>query len=292
MKSFPGFQLAERSKSGFTLIETLTCLVIVIILISIAGAAGVLIQSPSSQARCLNNLRTLTVAWSVYANENDDRLVGAESFQNGRPDWVGPVNRMSISSSVIQNIDPEIHLGGSPLLPYLNLQMNRDNAFQVFRCPADPSIAANKDYNQGRPSPRVRSYSMNAWMGGNNEGSSRFNMILFENRSQFSSLPPSQAMVFAGERADSIDDSALQISMDGYLDSTTLPSPTRIIDYPAFYHGGGAAFSFADGHVARKIWRDPRTIPPFTQERPLAHKVSSHLNPDVLWLQNHATRRF
>lgn len=275
----------NRSKSGFTLTETLTCLLVVITLISIAGAAGSLTRTPSNQARCLNNLRTLTVAWSVYADENEGRLVGVGTSRNSRPDWVGPFNYISV-------IDPEVHLGRSPLLPYLNLHMDQRSAFQLFRCPADPSLTADSDYNHGRQTPRARSYSMNAWMGGADGGFSRFNWIQFENRSQFSSLPPSQAMVFIGERADSINDSALYISMNGYQDSTTLSDLSLLVDYPAFYHGGGASVSFADGHAIRKIWQDPRTIPAYSPERRLQLNNPSPQNPDVLWIQDHATRRF
>jgi prepilin-type processing-associated H-X9-DG protein len=133
---------------------------------------------------------------------------------------------------------------------------------------------------------------MNAWMGGADGGFSRLNWIQFENRSQFSSLPPSQAMVFIGERTDSINDTALYISMNGYQDSTTLSDLSLLVDYPSFYHGGGASVSFADGHVIRKIWQDPRTIPAYSPEKRLQLNIPSPQNPDVLWIQDHATRRF
>ena len=289
MKQLPDSQLDNRAESGFTLTDTLTSLLLGIILISIAGATGSIVMSPSNQARCLNNLRTLTVAWSVYADENADHLVGVGTTTNNRPDWVGTDTWMDLNSAAPKNFDPEIQLGQSPLLPYLTQHMNRASAFQLFKCPADPSASKHSQYNHGRLTPRARSYSMNNWMGG-----LRWIMpswIAFSTRSELTELSPSKAMVFAGERADSINDAALYIDMNGYLDSNTLSGNSRIIDFPALYHGGGASVSFADGHVINKKWRDPRTTPVFDLTRELALNISSPNNPDVLWLQDHATRR-
>ena len=49
--------------------------------------------------------------------------------------------------------------------------------------------------------------------------------------------------------------------------------------------------SFADGHAETKRWRDPRTTPPVrTGSDWLACGTPSPNNPDIVWLQDHATR--
>ncbi len=288
MRQLPCSNLENRSECGFTMTETITCLMVGITLFSIAAAAGSIMRSPSNQTRCLNNLRTLTVAWSVYADENQGRLAGVAGGLSSRPDWAGGRSWLNLDGQEASNIDPEVHLSQSPLLPYLTSHLDQASAYQIFRCPADPSVSRSAEFNHRRLTPRVRSYSMNNWMGG-----LRWIMpswITFSAKSEFTALPPSKAMVFTGERADSINDSVLYIDMTGYEDSTTLSHQSRIIDYPAFYHGGGASISFADGHVINKKWRDPRTVPAFSLNRELTLNVLSPNNPDVLWLQDHATR--
>ena len=63
-------------------------------------------------------------------------------------------------------------------------------------------------------------------------------------------------------------------------------------DLPGFYHDQACTFSFADGHVAEKRWLDARTTPPPNPNGSLGDGSSfpSPYNPDIAWLQDHATR--
>jgi prepilin-type processing-associated H-X9-DG protein len=62
-----------------------------------------------------------------------------------------------------------------------------------------------------------------------------------------------------------------------------------IVDYPADWHDGGAAVSFADGSVRVRRWQDRRTTPR-RLGGPMPLNVPSPHNPDVAWLQEHGTR--
>jgi prepilin-type processing-associated H-X9-DG protein len=60
--------------------------------------------------------------------------------------------------------------------------------------------------------------------------------------------------------------------------------------FPGGYHGGSAAFSFADGHVEAKRWLDPRTVEKRTNAVAWhQHDQPSEGNPDIAWLQERAT---
>src|SRR5690606_29444942 len=115
----------------------------------------------------------------------------------------------------------------------------------VFKCPSDRSQVTIF----GRAWARVRSVSMNSWMGGSAYcGQTEFRV--FQDLSEISRPEPAKAFVILDEREDSINDSGFQINM-----------LTHLVDYPASYHEGGANLAFADGHVGFRLWQDPRTVP-------------------------------
>jgi prepilin-type processing-associated H-X9-DG protein len=91
--------------------------------------------------------------------------------------------------------------------------------------------------------------------------------------------------VILDERQDSINDAYFVTEMDYYPDITR----TKIVDFPASYHGRACGFAFADGHSEIHRWLDGRTIPPLTTE--LTLNISSPNNKDVYWMQTHSTRQ-
>jgi prepilin-type processing-associated H-X9-DG protein len=93
-------------------------------------------------------------------------------------------------------------------------------------------------------------------------------------------------VLFLDERADFINFGNFGIDMTGFPDK---PGLTQFIgDVPASYHNGAGSVSFVDGHVEPKRWLDARTISP--QNAGLL-SVPSPNNPDIVWLQEHATRK-
>ena len=280
-----------RSTFGWSRIEALTSTFVLLTGMGIALSAASQAHRPSGAAQCLNNLRLLTMSWSVYADENKGELVGVSGGATDVPDWAGMDDSewMRIGSSAPVNIDPTLTIRRSPLAPYLQARLGQTGADNVFRCPDDRSAAANENFNNGQQTPRVRSYSMNSWMGGL-EWMDGVAWKLYRRRSDLTFPGPSQSIVFIGERADSLTDSALYIDMTGHQGEGSRPGLESIVDYPSFYHHGAASVSFADGHVELKHWEDPRTVPPFSLKHPMALNVKSSGNKDVQWLQARATR--
>ena len=84
---------------GFTLIELLVVIAIIAILMAILMPALNRAREQGKRAACLNNLGQLTLAWIMYADENDDKVVHANT---GRDDaWV----RWSRGTSEQERID-------------------------------------------------------------------------------------------------------------------------------------------------------------------------------------------
>jgi prepilin-type processing-associated H-X9-DG protein len=94
---------------------------------------------------------------------------------------------------------------------------------------------------------------------------------------------PARTFVTLDERKDSINDAYFVVEMDGYPN----PASTRVIDYPASYHGGAGGLAFADGHAEIHKWVDPDTMPPLTTD--LTAKNDPN-NKDTMWLQERSSQ--
>ncbi|MHC4227315.1 MAG: type II secretion system protein [Planctomycetota bacterium] len=61
-----------RKQNGFTLIELLVVIAIIAILMAVLMPALKRAREQGRRAVCLNHLKTLTLGWMMYADENDD----------------------------------------------------------------------------------------------------------------------------------------------------------------------------------------------------------------------------
>jgi prepilin-type processing-associated H-X9-DG protein len=240
-------------------------------------------QLQSQAAACLGNLRRLSLAWLLYADDNASRLVGnldgagVQTLSNSNKTWVLGWLDYNGGLPVAANTNTLYLTRYSPLAPYTG------RSAEVFKCPSDDSLSRGRTGE-----PRVRSYSMNGYTGPGGltwtPGYRRYT-----NQQDIIDPTPARAFVFVDERLDSINDGTLFVDMAGY--DPRQPGSWTIIDYPAMYHDRSSNFSFADGHVEAKRWTDRRTTP---AERPGVQLVLANLsanNPDVLWVQERASRK-
>jgi prepilin-type processing-associated H-X9-DG protein len=105
----------------------------------------------------------------------------------------------------------------------------------VYRCPSDKSVTAGV--------PRVRSYSINGWMGGT-PLPGQDNFRVFKKETDIVNPSPAQAAVFIDEHEKSINEGWFVIDMMG---------SRGFLDAPASRHDGTFTLSFADGHV--EAWK-------------------------------------
>ena len=99
---------------------------------------------------------------------------------------------------------------------------------------------------------------------------------------------PAKTFLFLDMREDSIDVGNFAPNMIGWPDA---PAAIGFYDLPASYHHRAGGLSFADGHAEIRRWRDERTMPPLVRNGDVPDNVSSPNNQDVIWLQEHATRK-
>ena len=76
------FREDRRQQAGFTLIELLVVIAIIAILMAVLMPALQRAREQGKRAVCLNNTKTLALAWIMYAGENDGRIPRANATED------------------------------------------------------------------------------------------------------------------------------------------------------------------------------------------------------------------
>lgn len=280
------FHLCRMELRAFTLIELLVVIAIIAILASLLLPALAKAKAKGQGIACMSNNRQLMLAWRFYADDNNDKLVGASNWNPPGggvvPTWFAGWLTLANPRDA-NNWNHDLYTKRSPLFPYCG------NSLGIFKCPADKTTGINA---QNQRVPRIRSMSMNNWVGGPNWGNSGAayppdprGWITYLKTTDINNPGPSMTFVFTEEREDSINDGYFVVDMAGYPDKAQ-----KLVDYPASYHNGAAGLSFADGHAEIHKWLDPRTIPKMSKtDRPLDQPSPG--NRDVYWMQERSTRK-
>jgi prepilin-type N-terminal cleavage/methylation domain-containing protein/prepilin-type processing-associated H-X9-DG protein len=221
--------------AGFTLVELLVVIAIISILASLMLPALAKAKSKSQRISCLSNIKQLSLSWASYTQDHNGKLPESYFAQS-----FGAVNTNAwVRGTVDDNpafgqVEPGVLDSTNVNCLKLGTLWPYNTSPGVYRCPSDKSMTGG--------TPRVRSYSINSWMGGVAlPGEDEYRV--FRKETDIISPSPSQAVVFVDEHEKSINEGWFVIDMDG----------RGLFDAPATRHDGTFTLSFADGHV--EAWK-------------------------------------
>ncbi len=271
-----------QTQAGFTLLELLVVIAIIGILAAMLLPALARTKARAQALMCMNNSRNLTLAWTMYAADNANRLAYNQGGDPGRrtfapttsPNWVNNIMDWSLAPD---NTNTDF-VNRSQIAPYAGYNNS------IFHCPADRALAENQ--RGAGWTNRVRSVSMNAMVGnpgsllqaGGNINNPDYQQFLYD-----TDIPePSAIFVFLDEHPDSINDGYF-LSNKGWA--------TEWFDLPASYHNNGGSFSFADGHTEIHRWQTASTLcPPLPYAAGLPIKLTGATQTtDFNWVLQHTS---
>jgi len=254
----------QKNRIGFTLIELLVVIAIIAILMAILMPALSRVKEQGKRIVCESNLKTLTLTWIMYADENDGKIVnGAGGFHytsntgqtsNGAAAgiieraWVGKGwgnnwDNPNVDDRGLTDRDKKIAIEEGALWEYAK-------DYDIYKCPT------------GRRGEFVTYAAVDAMnglvRGGTASGSGkvyntgtrvRGTVIWIKRIHEISSPAPAMRMVYIDEGAMTPDSFATHYNQQGPW-----------WDDPPSRHGDGTTVSWADGHASHLKWRAAETI--------------------------------
>ena len=237
----------------------------------LATVAIPILANPAAGSRsllCMDNLRRLTAAWTMYADDQQGRLIlnrrdsEARSPLSGKSGWAMGEQDWSVSSA---NTNTAFVTDDR----YTELAAYTARDPDLFWCPADRYLSRSQIALGW--SHRVRSYAMNYFIGFT--GSNYFPEYQpYNDLTDFRRLSPSRALLLIEEHPDSSNDPSFFFNM-------TKP---EWYDYPASHHDGTSWVSFVDGHLELRQWQSASTLQPV---RLTYRYVGPAGEPDYSWLK-------
>ena len=243
----------RRRRSAFTLIDLLVAIATTALLVLLVVPTSSHVQPNMYAVQCRNNLRQLSVACKMYADDNNSSIVSAYPRYGGfMATWcAGSAETGGASGNYTYGGADPAGIQAGLLWPYTR-------TLSLYHCPTDHRVAdpATTPSSQ-RGKPILRSISMNSYMAGMSYGASTSWTALNPATPRDPNRPvylrdtemklPAQTFLLADEDFESINDGMLIVDVGG---------SRRFIDLPSRAHRFGYGTSFADGHAETIQFKD------------------------------------
>jgi prepilin-type processing-associated H-X9-DG protein len=272
-----------QNRAAFTLMELLVVLATVALLAVMVLPALAATKPNSKLFLCMNNLKQLALAWTMYADDNNDMLVGLNTTPLNPVNW--RTSYKLVLGAAPAGLSPKqawiylVELGyrkPSPAFdgPLFKYAPNTD----VVHCPGDPFCTLSGT-----------AFRWDSYSGVN--GLNGETKPYLTKRTQV--IHPGGRIIWV-EAADGRGENvgSWQMKTNG---TPALGFSNAIFeDPPAAYHTGTANFNFCDGHVENHKWLGAATFTYALSQNPnkdngSPEKLAAQYlgNVDAIWVGSH-----
>jgi prepilin-type N-terminal cleavage/methylation domain-containing protein/prepilin-type processing-associated H-X9-DG protein len=260
------YQITKHDK-GFTLIELLVVIAIIAVLMAILMPALNRVREHGKRAVCVGNLRQLALAWIMYADENNNRIVNgaplgtpgeATSGTRNEVPWVGVCWASNYGSGEQLPEETQIQaIKAGALWPYIRQE-------KLYSCPT------------GTRGEMLTYSAMDAVNGYRRAGTNKPGIFLKKTTDIVGAH--SLRIVYIDEGWVTPDSFAVHYTEEKWWDD------------PPVRHGDGTTLAFADGHADHYKW-DGRDTIQMGKDRERGHPSNDYVpetdegRTDLHWLQ-------
>jgi prepilin-type N-terminal cleavage/methylation domain-containing protein/prepilin-type processing-associated H-X9-DG protein len=257
----------KSTRRGFTLIELLVVISIIAILMAILMPALKRAKEQGQRSVCQGNLKNLTLAWIMYADGNDDKIVnGAGGFHympgggmtndGTNPSiieraWVGRGwgnnwNNQNVDNTGMTDVQKKAAIREGALWPVSSNEgsykcpTGRRNEFVTYSI-----VDAMNGLNASNSRTGVSTGSNHATAVGTRIGKT---VLWIKRRTEIVDPTPAERLVFIDEGAMTPDSFATHYVHGPWWDN------------PPVRHGDGTTVSWADGHSMHLKWKAAETV--------------------------------
>jgi prepilin-type processing-associated H-X9-DG protein len=240
-------------------VPVVVCFLVIVVILALNGAHKV-----GGRSVCEANLRDLAIAWIIYANDNDGKIVNG---QPNNPRTTGGPPPDKVYTEIPWALEIALNADGDPdpaVTKYKHEKTIKDGALwphiknvKVYRCP-------------GGKAKHLRTYSIVCSLNGDISPVSTLpdkSMLRIKNKSLV--RRPHDRIVFVDEGW--VNNLSFRV---GYN------NPGKWIDPPPVRHYGGMTFVFADGHSGFWKWKGKETIK--LGESAVPGQLRQHVEPKTV----------